>query len=208
MQFDRDKLWFTSDLHFFHSNIIEYCNRPWRREGGAPDPDAMNEGIIANWNSVVRWDDDVFIIGDVAMGGKRRADELARILARLNGVLHLVPGNHDTYILDSEECRKHLIVHPPLLEIKVPDPEEGGKFRQRIVMCHYAMKVWNKSHQGAWHLYGHSHHTMPPDYNIKAFDVGIDGPGYDYRPLSYAQVKDRMAMHVQEAVDHHDRNTR
>lgn len=204
---NRDRLWFTSDLHFFHSNIIEYTDRPWRTDGGAPDIHAMTEGLISNWNGAVGKDHDVFIIGDVAMGGKRMSGELAKVLRRLHGRKHLVPGNHDNYLFKSEECLEELIIHPPLMEIKVPDNEEGPRFKQRIVMCHYAMKVWNKSHRGAWNLFGHSHHTMPPDYSIKAFDVGIDGPGYFYTPLSYAQVKDRMAMHGQEKVDHHNPGT-
>jgi calcineurin-like phosphoesterase family protein len=200
-----DGVWFTSDLHFFHNNIIEYCDRPWRTDGGAPDVDAMREGIIRNWNSVVGWEDVVFIIGDLAMGGRSKAPLLAEILGRLNGHKYLVPGNHDTYVLESDECLEHITVLPPLFEIKVSDPDL--RKGQRIVMCHYALKVWNRSHHGAWNLYGHSHHSMPPDYTKKAFDVGIDGPGYDYKPLSYAQVKNLMLAHSAEPVDHHDKRT-
>ncbi len=200
IQFNKDDLFFTSDIHFFHNNIIEYCNRPWR------SAEEMNEGIINNWNSVVGRNSVVFILGDVAMGGRGKAERLAKILSRLNGKKYLVPGNHDTYILESPECLKHITVLPPLFEIRIPDPEANKK-RQRVVMCHYAMKVWNRSHHGTWHLYGHSHHTMPPDYNIKAFDVGLDGPGYDYKPLSYAQVKNLMLAHGNNPVDHHNKRT-
>jgi len=196
---ENHKLWFTSDIHFFHQNIIQYCNRPWT------SADEMNEGIIRNWNEVVGKDHKVFIIGDLAMGGRGKADRLASMLYRMNGELYLIPGNHDSYVLHPPVSDR-LTILPPLFELRVPDKAARGG-RQRIIMCHYAMKVWNGSHKGNWHLYGHSHHTMPPDYNIKAFDVGIDGKGYDYRPISYAQVKNLMSAHGQESVDHHDRYT-
>jgi calcineurin-like phosphoesterase family protein len=197
---NRDGFYVTSDLHFFHSNIIEYCNRPWK------NADEMNEGIIRNWNSHVPHDAKVFILGDIAMGGRSKGPILAKILSRLSGDKYLVPGNHDTYVLNSPECLEHITVLPPLFEVKISDPK-AAKGRQRIVMCHYAMKVWNKSHHGTWHLYGHSHHTMPPDYNVKAFDVGIDGKGYDYRPLSYSQVENLMSAHGSKTVDHHNQRT-
>lgn len=200
IQLNKDNLFFTSDIHFFHRNIIDYCNRPW------DTVEEMNEGIIRNWNSVVRHDSTVFIIGDLAMGGRSKGPLLAKILARLNGNKYLVPGNHDTYVLESPECLEHITVLPQLYEIRIPDPD-AKKGRQRVVLCHYAMKVWNRSHHGTWHLYGHSHHTMPPDYNIKAFDVGIDGPGYDYKPLSYAQVQNLMLAHGNVPVDHHNKRT-
>lgn len=196
---NKDELWFTSDLHFFHSNIIGYCGRPWDNQ------EEMNEGIIKNWNSVVQKHHKVFILGDVAMGGKNKASHLASILARLNGIKYMVPGNHDTYILNSPECLEHITVLPPLCELKVPDPDTKGG--QRIVLCHYAMKVWNRSHHGTWMLYGHSHHTMPPDYSIKSLDVGLDGKGYDYKPLTYDQVKNLMSSHGSDVVDHHSRKT-
>lgn len=197
---DASKIFFTSDIHFYHINIIEYCKRPFN------SVHEMNEEIIQRWNQRVPHDGIVFIIGDVALGGKGSSIGLANILSRLNGRLFLIPGNHDDYIFDSPECLKHIEVLSPLIEIKVKDPEaERGS--QRITMCHFAMKVWNKSHQGAWMLYGHSHHTMPPDYDIKSFDVGIDGYGYGYAPISYDYVRNLMEAHGQGAVDHHDKDT-
>jgi calcineurin-like phosphoesterase family protein len=199
-----ERTFFTSDIHFNHENIIKYCDRPWS------NATEMNEGIVSNWNSVVKNGANVFIVGDLAMGGPSKAPLLASYLRRLNGNKFLIPGNHDTWVLDDEKCLKELTVLPPLVEIAVPDQSlkkgRGGK-RQRIVLCHYAMKVWNRSHHGTWMLYGHSHHTMPPDYTIKSFDVGLDGAGYDYKPLSYYQVKNLMSAHGQETVDHHDSNT-
>lgn len=85
-KFDDDRLFFTSDTHFNHTNILQYCNRPFKTV------DQMNETIITNWNNVVEPDDVVFHIGDFCLGG---AEEWNKILDRLNGRIYLVLGNHD-----------------------------------------------------------------------------------------------------------------
>lgn len=79
-------LWFTSDTHFGHDNVIKYCNRPFS------SCEDMNETMIRNWNAVVSPDDEVWHLGDFAF----RSIEFARqIFDRLNGCKHLVRGNHD-----------------------------------------------------------------------------------------------------------------
>lgn len=80
-------IWITSDSHFFHNNIIKYCNRPFS------DVNEMNETLIANWNSVVKPQDKVYHLGDLYMGGTRR--EVESLLYRLNGHKRLILGNHD-----------------------------------------------------------------------------------------------------------------
>lgn len=85
-KFDGDRLFFTSDTHFNHTNILQYCNRPFKTV------DQMNETIITNWNNVVEPDDVVFHLGDFCLGG---AEEWDKILDRLNGRIYLVLGNHD-----------------------------------------------------------------------------------------------------------------
>jgi calcineurin-like phosphoesterase family protein len=79
-------IWFTSDTHFGHANIIEYSHRPFKSVSH------MNEALIENWNAVVGEDDTIFHLGDVAMGPWEKWDE---ILTRLNGYKVLVVGNHD-----------------------------------------------------------------------------------------------------------------
>lgn len=66
VKFDASRVFFTSDTHFNHTNIIKYCQRPFR------DIYEMNETLIANWNNVVAPDDIVFHLGDFCLGG---ADE-------------------------------------------------------------------------------------------------------------------------------------
>lgn len=79
-------LWFTSDTHFGHDNIIKYCNRPFA------SGDDMNEAMIRNWNAVVSPDDEIWHLGDFAF---RSLDFAKGVVERLNGRIHLVRGNHD-----------------------------------------------------------------------------------------------------------------
>ena len=77
---------FTSDQHFGHHNIIDYCDRPFGDVG------EMDEVIIAGWNETVGVEDEVWVLGDFAMGDRARG---LGYLQRLNGTKYLVAGNHD-----------------------------------------------------------------------------------------------------------------
>jgi calcineurin-like phosphoesterase family protein len=78
--------WYTSDLHFGHANISAYSGRPFT------DVDAMNAAVIANINEVVLNEDELVVLGDVALG---RIDDTLALVGQLHGRLVLVPGNHD-----------------------------------------------------------------------------------------------------------------
>ncbi len=80
-------IWFISDTHFFHDNIIQYCGRPFANS------ELMNECLIENWNSVVKPQDKVYHLGDVGMCCKD--SELHAVLRQLNGHKRLIVGNHD-----------------------------------------------------------------------------------------------------------------
>lgn len=83
-----------SDTHFNHSNIIKYCNRPFK------DVNDMNESIINNWNSIVKKEDIVYHLGDFFLGSKF---ELKDIVSRLNGQIYLIKGNLDRLTTKSYE---------------------------------------------------------------------------------------------------------
>ena len=85
-KFDCNHVFFTSDCHFDHANIIKYCSRPFETA------EEMNRQLILNWNKVVSWDDTVFILGDFCFGQRTRWE---KILPQLNGYKYLVLGNHD-----------------------------------------------------------------------------------------------------------------
>jgi calcineurin-like phosphoesterase family protein len=164
-------VWFTSDTHFGHANIIRHCARPFR------DAVEMDAALAANWNAVVRPGDEVWHLGDFA---HRNARSAASYLRRLNGRVHLVWGNHD-----GEETRGLPLwaSSQAYAEVTV----EG----QRLVLFHYALKVWNRSHRGALHLYGHSHGRLQGD--AQCCDLGVDNPAWGYRPVSLPEVMAHLA---------------
>jgi len=71
-KFNKDKLWFTADNHFFHENIIKFCERPFK------NVEDMNQKLIQNWNAVVTKDSDVIIAGDFIHSG--RVENIQNIL--------------------------------------------------------------------------------------------------------------------------------
>lgn len=175
-------VWFTSDTHFSHKNIIRYCNRPFA------DVDAMDSAIVNRWNERVRHHDEVWHLGDFSL---RSSEVTSRFLDRLMGKIHLVWGNHD-----SNQVRQmpRWASSQPYAEISV----DGT----RLVLLHYAMRVWNRSHHGALHLYGHSHNSLPGD--SASCDVGVDA--WDFRPVSLVEIKKRLAQSpIRPIVDHHGR---
>ena len=82
----------VSDTHFQHQNIIRFCD--WSRPFDTVEE--MNEAIVKNWNSVVSPDDTVYHLGDCFMG---QLETVAKYGFRLNGKIHVIPGNHDTCLL-------------------------------------------------------------------------------------------------------------
>jgi calcineurin-like phosphoesterase family protein len=153
--------WFTSDTHFNHAGIIKYCNRPF------DTVEDMNEAIISRWNECVKPGDFVYHLGDF---GWNKCDEIVK---RLAGQKFLIIGSHDA---EGERLKKHFCQLTPMKQIKIGV--------QTIVMTHCAMRVWEKSHYGAWHLYGHSHGHL--ETWGKSFDVGVDT--HNFYPYSFMEV--------------------
>lgn len=186
---------FTSDTHYSHQNIIRYANRPFA------DIDDMREAMIANWNAVVRPEDRVFHLGDFAFCDPKEA---CCILDRLNGQKFLVFGNHDKKLRKNQEFLRRWQWAKDFAEIDVQDPDTGEK--RKVVLCHYAMRVWNQSHRGSWHLYGHSHGTIPDDPHSLSMDVGVDPCGYT--PVSLRDIKKVMSRKIFIPVDRHGTDRR
>lgn len=171
-------VFFTSDMHFYHENIIKYSSRPFE------SVEDMNEKLISNWNSVVSKNDIVYDLGDFAFSNIKN---IKGILKRLNGKHFFIYGNHDHVICKNKKT---------LLEEKLFFSIENYKSikinDKNIVLFHYGCRVWDKSFYGSWHLYGHSHGTLPP--LGKSVDVGIDSKFIhdEYRPTSFDEIKKFM----------------
>ncbi len=175
--------WFTGDTHFGHANIIKYCNRPFK------DSVEMNETIISNWNKVVKRDDLVYHLGDFCFG--KTDAEFDIYFKRLNGLIVFIKGNHDR--LAWKNRHKFYAYHDSYHEIEIGE--------QNITLCHYAMRVWNKSHYSAWHLYGHSHGSLSDDPHSLSFDCGVDC--HNFTPINLEQVKEIMSKKLFKPIDHH-----
>lgn len=168
-----DRVWFTSDLHFYHKNIIQYCDRPYK------DVFAMNETLIANYNYFVKEGDFAFILGDFAFAGKEVVENL---LTKMNGRKILVLGNHDrrqsVNTLGWQQVEK-------TLEIEV----DG----QLVVLNHkpYDEKFIDRKLPL---LHGHCH-SIPEerkrltDLNTPMYDVGVDANNYYPVSLEFAYTQ-------------------
>jgi calcineurin-like phosphoesterase family protein len=176
--------WFTSDTHYGHANIIGYSNRPY------DSVIEMREDFITNWNAVVRPGDLVYHLGDFAF---TKPEEAVKILNRLNGQKYLVWGNHDKRLRKEKDFMEKWVWCKDLTEISIGD--------QKIVLCHYPMLTWNKSHRGSWNLHGHCHGSLKPDPHSLRVDVGVDC--FDYYPVHFEELQKIMSKKTYQPVDHH-----
>lgn len=173
------KVFFTSDTHFGHSNIIKYCQRPFN------SAEHMDEVLISNWNEVVSPQDIVFHLGDFCFGSDK---EWIKILQRLNGTKYLILGNHDLKkIANSSQIQDYFADINMQMRVVVD--------KQKILLNHYPFLCFEGGYQNVWQLFGHVHsskhstgldkerlvHLFPTQY-----DVGVDNN--NYRPVSFAQV--------------------
>ena len=169
-------LYFTADLHLGHNAKAMLARR------GFDSADAMSETLIANINKAVKVEDHLFIIGDFCFD--KNVVEWREKIHSKN--VTLIRGNHD-----KQATYKYAAAFggtPDLHEIS--RDAYGGLLLCPLVLCHYAMRTWNHSHYGSWHLYGHSHGHLPDDPNLMSFDVGADCHGL--MPVSYQRVCEIM----------------
>jgi calcineurin-like phosphoesterase family protein len=157
-------IYFTSDTHFFHENIIRFCARPFA------NAEHMNDELIERWNNVVGKNDEVFHLGDVTFGP---TDLTAGVLGQLNGKKYLVPGNHD---------RPRVLA--PMFDKLLPQYFELNHNRKKFVLCHFPIEQW----RGNYHLHGHSHGTCRKAGRRR--DVGVDC--YGFSPVSIDALVEEM----------------
>lgn len=186
-KFDGDKVFFTSDTHFYHSNIINFCGRPFK------NVEVMNETLIANWNSVVGPDDIIFHLGDFCLGGSA---EWTNILNRLNGKIYLIVGNHDIKNLRQGYYSRfeHIAMQMHI---------EVGK--QKIYLNHCPFLCYGGAYRDTWQLFGHVH-TSKQNTSIDAprlhmlfptqYDVGVDNN--NFTPVSFEEVKRIIERQVEQ----------
>lgn len=173
-------IFFTADLHFGHERIVEF--HPSR----GSTVEEMNETLVERWNSVVQRGDEVWVLGDFAMG---RLDDSLKFFHRLAGSKHLVSGNHDGNRTKA------------LPWASVDDYREWRQKPHKAVLSHYPMLTWNGAHWGTWMLHGHSHGLLRAETTTR-MDVGVDCHP-ELRPFSLDEVALVMADREYVPVDAH-----
>ena len=163
---------FTADLHLGHTNVIAYCDRPFANVG------QMNAALVAAWNTVVGADDEVWVLGDLAMG---RVDESLAVASHLLGHKHLLVGNHDKPFhgraIEQYEAAGFEL-HYDQMELALP----GGLL---VLACHFPYQGDSHDHdryrerrpadEGAWLLHGHVHERWRQ--RGRMINVGVDAWG-------------------------------
>jgi calcineurin-like phosphoesterase family protein len=191
---DHQKIWFASDYHFCHANVIKYDGRPFN------NVDEMNEILINNWNEVVGDNDVVFYLGDLSFD--RAGKDTQAIVKELKGKIHFILGNHDK----EKDIRKlnRFETVSDYINLSVADDDNPRK-RQGIMMMHYPILSWDKAHHGDFMLHGHCHGSLMNDpeyswyYKRKVLDLSCNM--IDYKPISYGEIK--SIMNNKEKHEHH-----
>lgn len=189
-------IYFTSDNHFGHANILRWSKRSFK------DVQDMEEKMVSRWNSTVQPDDTVIVVGDFAFTGSK---ERERILNRLNGFKVLVQGNHDK----GHKCprgfdlmvgemtvriggRMVSVKHYPLkysgMERFVADVR-ATKFVKKVLpfWFRHAPRYLHRMPKdvGQWHIHGHTHSSKK--FNGRQIHVGCDA--WNCTPVSIKQLE-------------------
>ena len=171
-------VFFTSDLHLGHGNIIDLCNRPF------VNVEEMDRVLVENWNRKVKKNDTVYVIGDIVWDKKK----VAYYMEQLTGRKILVIGNHDSHWAKKEEIQNFFEMITPYIEVHL-----NG---HPITMCHYPMLEWRSSREIlprklGYHIYGHIHNRVADEYipmyrQFNALNAGVDVNGF--APVTFDEL--------------------
>jgi calcineurin-like phosphoesterase family protein len=190
-------IYFSSDHHFSHENIIRYCQRPFA------DAEEMAYELTQRWNNKVGKEDVVYYAGDLTLEG---IDVARSILQGLNGHIKMLHNgsHHDKRWLPATlgwEVPYWTASGPvaflgQIVTLDLADRFTPGIRLPRIVFSHFKLDVWENKHHGSWHLYGHTHMQNPffePFHRGWCLNIGVDA--WDYAPVSVVEVAEVMIDH-------------
>lgn len=180
-------IFFTSDLHIGHSNVIKFDNRPFA------SVKEMNEELIRRWNKKVKPGDLTYCLGDMFWKGD--CDFIHSTLKRLNGSIILIKGNHDRWLHNAGN-KKLLAGVKDYDDIKVT--LQNGEVK-RCILSHYFMPFYNAHYHGSILLHGHLHNTkehyeelsIAKALNEKGFTNQIYNVGcmlWNYEPVTLDEI--------------------
>lgn len=154
-----NNIFFTSDLHFLHNNIIKHCNRPTTIE-------EHTQWLLDLVNQDLNDSSYVYHVGDFTGKYKNKYSEVEYIISQLKGTWHFIKGNHD-----NEKQLQNIL--KGTRHKWLGDYHELKYDNKNIILFHYPIDTWNKKHYNSIHLHGHSHarHSNIVEHR---HDIGID----------------------------------
>lgn len=190
-------IFFTSDLHVGHQNVIIFDKRPFK------DLDHMHEVLINNYNSTVPKNGICYFLGDVGLGS---GEVLKNFISRLNGTKVLILGNHDKSMFAMYDRGFDVVLNSAIIyigdnRVSLSHCPLPGIFREDISEMKNAMPGdnWHGESKNIkftsyddtvdFHLHGHIHstfHNGKPKSTDRQYDVGV--AANDYRPVSMKQI--------------------
>lgn len=169
---NKHKIFFTSDLHFCHKNIIEYCNRPYSNTY------EMNNSIIDTINSSVNTGDYLFNLGDIGMSGP---NVLLQLYSQINSNQFLISGNHDRKSL----LNKFDMLFTSIFKGKTVLYIDYNDIEYTVYLSHYP-RIWDYiDDDKTIFLYGHLHDKELEDCKWNEMNIGWDR---FYEPISFQKI--------------------
>lgn len=152
----KPKIYFCSDLHFFHDNIITHCKRPCTVS-------EHTDWILNIVSKPLRDNDIMYHVGDFAYGRNVKLNDIVDIISRLKGKWKFIIGNHDNKERMRAACKG---TQHEVLNEYTSFKHENTKF----ILCHYPIESWDSMRYGSVHIHGHLHdkqaRPMKNRYNV------------------------------------------
>lgn len=161
-------IYVVSDTHFWHTNIIKFCGRPFQ------DVQHMHKEIRSLWNDCVKKEDFVIHLGDCAFVSKWNKHHAKEYLSSLNGKVLIVPGNHDRR--DALKVYEEIGWRIKITSFQVDD----------VLYSHYPLKAMGKvsNDNVKFNVHGHEHHFVPREDHWNACcDLR------DWKPQHVSEIK-------------------
>ena len=174
-------LFLTSDLHLGHARINELAGRPF------DSVDEMNSALISNWNDVVDPTDSVIVLGDFVMGKK---DETLPLVELLNGMIYLVPGNHDRVFPTDRQLAKWTPLYTAVGIRLLPAELSFGP----LTLSHFPFdgdshgedrySECRPTDRGQLLLHGHVHES----WKVRGRQINVGVDVWDFAPVEYDRL--------------------
>lgn len=188
-------VFFTSDTHFGHSKIIDYCKRPFS------SIEEHDKTLIQNWNNVVGQDDTVFHLGDFAYGNSQF---ISNIIKQLNGNIILIKGNHD---LRNMNPTLYNMFSDAVYQARILIDKQTVYLNHFPFLCfeHGDINLYKDNY--SIQLFGHVHSgplTSSEDVNRlnilfpTQYDVGVDNN--NFTPISWIDVKNKIKQQINKSL--------